>query len=577
MTMPRQPGSGRTMRGLAALALIGLRAVSQNLGALLGLAGVVALWVGLQHGSSAEREQALLGASQNTSNLARAFEEHIIRSLKAIDQSLLFIRQAVGTNPQGFDVVSWARDTQSLTDMTFQIARIDRNGILAASNFAPNGNGIDLSDREHFRVHRDSKDDFLFVSKPVLGRASNKWSIQLTRKVLAADGSFDGVIVVSLDPFTLSRFYNSVDLGQNGMILLSGTDGLVRAAASGSAVGGDVGRSIRGGQLFAAFEREWAGTLIAPSSLDDVRRVESFRGVQGFPLFVSVGIAEDDVMAVHRNNLRADTALAAGMTLLLLTVTALIVRRQVVLARARAELRASQAEYALKSRMLETTLEAMSQGILMVDADRRPQVCNQRALDLLGVTEPVAAGQKLPEVMAQALDDLEEVMPSDAPRDSQALQPELVQERLLENGTVLEVRTRALVDGGTVQTYTDITARAAAEEMLEAAAGLDHLTGLCNRNGFGSKLEQALQGAQRGGLRGVLSRTGLSPARLALEVTEAVLLPEDDMLLSRLGAMRVLGARLGFLLGHPQSAERTRQELWDMAAREGEALERRII
>jgi PAS domain-containing protein len=428
-------------RWLVATWLAGFRVVAQNLGPFLGIAGVVVLWVGLQHSATAERRQALLGASQNTANLARAFEEHTIRSLKAIDQSLMFIRQAVARNPQGFDVVTWARETQSLTDMTFQISRIDRNGILASSNFAPNGNGIDLSDREHFRVQRDSADDDLFVSKPVLGRASNKWSIQLTRKVIAADGSFDGVIVVSLDPFILSRFYNSVDLGGNGMILLAGTDGVVRASGSGSA-GGDVGRSIAGTPLFDAFMQQWSGTRVGPASLDGVRRIESFRGVVGYPLFVSVGIAEDDVLAVQRVNARTDGGLGGVMTVLLLAVTGVIVWRQHVLGRARVALRASQMQFAQKSHMLETTLEAMSQGILMVDADRHAQVCNQRALDLLGLTEPVSAGQKLPESMARALDDMAAVMPQDAARDGQAPRPELVSERLLENGMVLEVRTR---------------------------------------------------------------------------------------------------------------------------------------
>jgi EAL domain-containing protein (putative c-di-GMP-specific phosphodiesterase class I) len=45
-------------------------------------------------------------------------------------------------------------------------------------------------------------------------------------------------------------------------------------------------------------------------------------------------------------------------------------------------------------------------------------------------------------------------------------------------------------------------------------------------------------------LRVVLARTGLACARVALEVTEAVLLQEDDSLLSTLGALRVLGAKL---------------------------------
>jgi len=48
-----------------------------------------------------------------------------------------------------------------------------------------------------------------------------------------------------------------------------------------------------------------------------------------------------------------------------------------------------------------------------------------------------------------------------------------------------------------VRTYTDITARVAAEELLGLAASQDQLTGLANRNGFNTGLDLALAAAKR--------------------------------------------------------------------------------
>jgi hypothetical protein len=78
---------------------------------------------------------------------------------------------------------------------------------MLASTVPSTGPAVDLSDREHFRVHVGNPRDDLFIGKPAFGRVTNKWSIQNTRKMTAPDGTFDGVVVVSRDPQHLSCYY----------------------------------------------------------------------------------------------------------------------------------------------------------------------------------------------------------------------------------------------------------------------------------------------------------------------------------------------------------------------------------
>ena len=129
----------------------------------------------------------------------------------------------------------------------------DRDGREIWSNLGPADPSVNVSDREHFQVQKASTDDILFISRPLIGRRSNKWSIQFVRKLVAPDGSFDGIAVVSLDPNYLSRFYGSIAVG-NGTIILANTSGTILARAPVSA-------SLIGRQLPAGTRSAVAGGL----------------------------------------------------------------------------------------------------------------------------------------------------------------------------------------------------------------------------------------------------------------------------------------------------------------------------
>lgn len=433
------------------------RLVTFSGGALLGFGGIVMLWAGVFYFLAAERDQALRAAVQNTTNLSRAFEEHIIRSIKSVDLSLLHIRDAYRANPANFDVADWSRSLQSLTDLTFQIGLIDKNGILKLTNLGGSGNRVDLSDREHFKVHRDNPRDELFISKPVLGRVSQKWAIQMTRKVTGPDGMFDGVIVLSLDPGYLSGFYRSVDLGPNGVVTLSGIDGIVRARSTALAEGDQVGQSLVGSTLMAAFGKATEGHYITPSRLDGITRVFAYRGVRGYPLIVSVGIGEADVLASYRQNRLSYLLLASILTGLLLSVIVMVLVRQRRLDLANEALRTSEAAFAEKSELLRITLEHMSQGILMTDADHQIRVRNQWLIERPGLPGALTA------------DTIGRNSGSEAPGSEAPGTEPWTDEHASPEGLITEIRGMPVPGGGMVLTYTDITARRENETQLRAA------------------------------------------------------------------------------------------------------------
>jgi signal transduction histidine kinase/ActR/RegA family two-component response regulator len=446
VTAPKASRARRTGAPLVHALLIGVT---------LGL-----LWLGVGFNLWHDRRQAEWQALADSANLARAFEENITRTIGAVDQTLLFVRDAFAHDPTGFNLLSWARAQPFLNTLSIQIALADKNGIVLQSNLGPVTSRIDLSDRPHIRVHMNTTEDQLYISVPVLGRVSHQWSVQFTRRIIARDGSFGGVVVVSLDPYYLSRFYESLHLG-NGMVVLARDDGVILACAptSESAIGGKLPAST------------WAALQSGPPSghfdqndaIDGVERIVSFRKLDRYKLVLAVGLADTDVFATYRQNLLVYLAVGGGLTIGVLAVG-------VVLSRQRRRL--------LNSRQaLGATLENISQGIMMIDADGSVPVINQRAIMLLGLPKELMARRPtFQEILDWQFGTYEfgkrETWGEPLSRVLAAggvANEDWVYERTRPNGTILEVRTQNLPEGGAVRTFTDITETKRTEAALATA------------------------------------------------------------------------------------------------------------
>lgn len=287
-----------------------------------------ALWTAVIVKLTWEEAAEEAAIEQRTMSLARVFEEHTIRTIAGVDQALRFLKFQYEGIGDRLDIAS-AVDQGMIDSALFnQIGVINADGIYHLSNL-PDVSLVDLSDREHFSFHKASDSGALFVSKPVLGRASGKWSIQLTRRINRPDGSFDGVAVISIDPFYFTSFYNDVDVGTQGAITLLGLDGVVRARRAGDSMA--IGQDISGSALFRELVHAPTGHYQTTSPIDGVQRSMSYRRVRDLPLVVTVGIERSEAFAEYRSRRRGYFGFAAGMTVVILAFCALaigLVQRQ---------------------------------------------------------------------------------------------------------------------------------------------------------------------------------------------------------------------------------------------------------
>ena len=250
-----------------------------------------------------ERERAQLNATRINTSLTYS----VARVSSELDTLLLFMRSM--KKARG-DAVTWQEivtEDYTLNRQTVQIAIIAKDGMMVTSSkmLYPK-KPVDLSDRVHYKVHVDSGRDELYISEPVLGRASKKWSIQYTRPLLNDNGEFSGVIVVSLSLNKIIDLFDGANIGRNGGIAVVGHDGVIRAGAGRFAdmTGKDAPKA-----LIAASDRK---SNVLPHQIVSVQQVDNY------PLRVIVSIADPGMIGWYWTNKFYLLALGMG-TLIILT------------------------------------------------------------------------------------------------------------------------------------------------------------------------------------------------------------------------------------------------------------------
>ena len=279
----------------------------------------VSMWVFVLNQIRYERTMVNKAAHADAMNLATAFEAHVRSVITHMDTVLLHVREDMQINAQAIGE-HLEKEQHLYGGAIAQTAVIDASGLLVYSSLAPVAGAVDLSDREHFRIHRDNPTtDRLFISRPVLGRVSNRWTIQFTRPAIVNE-RFAGVVVLSVPTTNFSDYYKQIDLGSRGSIILVGMDGALRALASKN-YSGDIPADLR----FPA-ERPYfdptggdSGFFHGPSAIHGEQRLTAFRRLPEHGVVVLVQLAPEDFLAAFKARERMLMLSACLVSLLLLS------------------------------------------------------------------------------------------------------------------------------------------------------------------------------------------------------------------------------------------------------------------
>ncbi|WP_174364378.1 EAL domain-containing protein [uncultured Caballeronia sp.] len=297
----------------------------------LGALVLVLLWTVIFARLSVEREAATHASMASAAILSSALEQHTIKAIHQVDQITRFVKYEFEKTPGQFNLASTVEKGVVQSDTLVQVSLINEHGILTATTAESNPKPLDLSDREHFRVHALSNDDLLFISKPVLGRVSRQWTLQITRRLNHPDGSFAGVVVVSENPsYFTSDFYNVASIGREGVVAVISDNGsvLARSTGAGSVTSKANGRMMQMGEPGSDTASVFTASGVYPTSehasgiyvdpIDNVTRIVSYRHIDGYPLGVLVGLSQAEEFVDFNHTRRVYLLMATFISLAML-------------------------------------------------------------------------------------------------------------------------------------------------------------------------------------------------------------------------------------------------------------------
>ncbi len=178
--------------------------------AALLLALIAATWLVTLKMVEQERVTEIAEAGRETANLAKALEEHVARTVLAADAVLHIMKNRLEANLP-LDQATLEETLRAQKPILTVLGVADSEGMVTLN--APVATPFGIADRPHFRAHIERDSGALFVGPPQIGRVSGRWSVNVSRRVNHADGSFAGVVIAGIDVEYFNRFYKEVDLG----------------------------------------------------------------------------------------------------------------------------------------------------------------------------------------------------------------------------------------------------------------------------------------------------------------------------------------------------------------------------
>ncbi len=507
--MGLQPGGQVREDGQSAPFVPGVRGAIPRRGVvrwvvLVGALVVIAIVIGTAMTVNSFRQRALDNSKRELENTVLLLQNHFDQQFQELQRIQKGLRAQLLTDgimtPESFANALSGFEAhlmlKSKLDDEFagELTVIDANGQLINWSGSWPAPEASMADREYFQLIKEQTFRDEEIVRPVYSKLTGRWKTVFARRINGPKGEFFGVITRGIEPAHMEKFFASVSLGDNATVAMFHRNGALLARYPTDE--GAVGRVFSGSPLLEHLRHSNEPTTIRTvSPIDNVDRLGSVRLLRDFPIALTATASINGVLADWRNQTKFLIILAAGSTLFVTGFLFVIIRH------IRRQSASAQRELTLEKNRLGTAINNMTQGLLLFDADARVVVCNQRYLDMYGLSaDVIVPGLPFRGVIAHRKETGSFVGDIDAYVDAVIRDVGRSNTQFMQtsDGRSIQISSQPVADGGWVATHEDITERRQAEERIAHLAHYDALTDLPNRTLFRNELERELKRVARG-------------------------------------------------------------------------------
>ena len=242
---------------------------------------------------------------------------------------------------------------------------------------------VSITDRRYYREFTSGEPTPDVIVEPAVSKVTKIWTTIFARKIIGRHGEIIGFATRGVEPSHFLNFVASLALSGDTTISMIHRDGTVIARYPHD--DNLIGKNVSSSSSFRkALAMDGSASGRFKQSAEGEERIGSIRPLANFPILIVASTNVSSALADWRAQSKLQFS-AAFLAVLVVIATIYLIVRQL-----KGQHAAAQRLLSEKSQHLDSAINNMTQGLLLFDASGRLVICNQRYIDMFGISPDVA-------------------------------------------------------------------------------------------------------------------------------------------------------------------------------------------